>query len=191
MTGTSSRHGITLRRYRTRLFRHQRRSLESMTDLVENDGEYLYVLDGSRLIVVHAWPTDELAEVARLQLDSTRKACICTRSAGQSFSRPLSSIIVERRRDRQAASQRSGINVALASDGTSFSSSRTAASSQPCRLTLLQYNAISVCDLTSRTTAPLSRFSTSALRPIRNSSGRRPSMHATRTRDRSTALCNF
>jgi Ca2+-binding RTX toxin-like protein len=40
-------------------------------DLVENDGEFLYVLSGSDLIITQAWPTDELAELARLRIDGT------------------------------------------------------------------------------------------------------------------------
>ena len=40
-------------------------------DLVENDGEFLYVLSGSDLIITQAWPTDELTEVARLRIDGT------------------------------------------------------------------------------------------------------------------------
>ena len=40
-------------------------------DLVENDGEFLYVLSGSDLIITRAWPVTELAEVARLHIDGT------------------------------------------------------------------------------------------------------------------------
>ena len=42
-------------------------------DLVENDGEHLYVLSGSDLIIVRAWPADELAEVARLHIPGAPK----------------------------------------------------------------------------------------------------------------------
>lgn len=40
-------------------------------DLVENDGEHLYLISGRDLIVARAWPVEELSEVARLRLDGT------------------------------------------------------------------------------------------------------------------------
>lgn len=40
-------------------------------DLVENDGEHLYVLSGSDLIIVKAWPAEELDEISRVSFDGT------------------------------------------------------------------------------------------------------------------------
>ncbi|HUU23408.1 MAG TPA: beta-propeller domain-containing protein [Phycisphaerae bacterium] len=34
-------------------------------DLVETDGQYLYVLDGNELVILDAWPADELTELSR------------------------------------------------------------------------------------------------------------------------------
>ena len=38
-------------------------------DLIENDGEHLYVLSGSELVVLKAFPSDELTELARVRID--------------------------------------------------------------------------------------------------------------------------
>jgi uncharacterized secreted protein with C-terminal beta-propeller domain len=40
-------------------------------DLVENDGEHLYFISGTDLIVIKAHPADELAEVGRYSIDGT------------------------------------------------------------------------------------------------------------------------
>jgi len=40
-------------------------------DLVNTDGEYLYVLDGDELVILDAWPADELTELSRTPIDDS------------------------------------------------------------------------------------------------------------------------
>ncbi len=39
-------------------------------DIIETDGDYLYVLSGSELIIAKAWPADELSVASRLAIES-------------------------------------------------------------------------------------------------------------------------
>ncbi len=38
-------------------------------DFVKNDGDYIYVVNGDELVIVDAWPADEMAEVARQEIE--------------------------------------------------------------------------------------------------------------------------
>ncbi len=40
------------------------------SDFVKNDGDYLYVINGYDLVVIQAWPVDDMAEIARMDIGS-------------------------------------------------------------------------------------------------------------------------